>query len=200
MAALTGTMLESLLQLTILFVVIIDPLLSMMFFVTHTKGMSKSEKVDTAFKAIAFAVAICALFLVFGDGLLRLFSIELDHFRVAGGIILCILGVKMSLGLTFKNNVEDSSEKNVVAAIIATPLISGPACITTILVSSVDYGRLVTGIALGIVLLLTAILLLIGARSNIRKVGEVGIKMTTTILGLVTLGWGVSFIMSGLGV
>ncbi|MFT4305235.1 MAG: MarC family protein, partial [Candidatus Woesearchaeota archaeon] len=122
--------------------------------------------------------------------------------RIAGGIILALLGIKMALGLTVSKNIDEfksNKEHSGIASIIATPLISGPACITTILVTSIDFGKLITGLALSFVLLLTASLLFISIFVKKSSFGETGIKVTTTIMGMITLAWGVSFILTGLG-
>jgi len=190
---------ESLIKLIILFLLIIDPLLSLVFFITNTKNLNKKDKFAIAYKSIFFAVGIAFLFLFFGHTILTLFSIDLNHFKIAGGIILLILGIKMSLGITYKNNIEEKTTKNVISTIIATPLLSGPACITTIIISSAEYGQLIAGIALSVVFLLTGILLIIASVLNIKKIGVTGIKMVTSILGLITISWAVNFILTGLG-
>ncbi|MGE0793532.1 MAG: MarC family protein [Candidatus Woesearchaeota archaeon] len=192
-------MIEVLLRLIILFAVIIDPLLTLAFFVSSTQKMSKEEKIETTIKSIILAFSIVLAFLFFGEMLLKLFSIDLNHFRIAGGIILALLGIKMTLGLTFKTTMEDATTKEAISALIATPLISGPACITTIIVSSFDYGRLVTGIAVSTVILITAGFLFLFSIMHGKKIPEVAIKMTTTMMGLITVAWGISFIMTGLG-
>jgi multiple antibiotic resistance protein len=192
-------MFEIIIKLIILFIVIIDPALSFVFFITNTKNLNKKEKIRTALKSILFAFFISFVFLIFGSNLLKIFSVELSHFQISGGIILLILGVKMTLGLTFKNNIEENNKKDTLPTIIATPLISGPACITTIMLQSIEYGKLITGIALTSVLLITGMLLLIASIMNIKKIGTSGIKMLSTLLGLITLSWGVSFILNGLG-
>ena len=195
-------MLEQIISLIILFAVIIDPPLSFAFFITSTKHMSNKEKIKVASYAMVIALLICFTFLFGGELILRIFSISLNELRIAGGIILGILGIKMALGLTVSKNIDEfksKKEHSGIASIIATPLISGPACITTILVSSIDYGRLITGIALTFVLLLTASLLFISIFVKNSRFGETGIKVTTTIMGMITLAWGVSFILTGLG-
>jgi multiple antibiotic resistance protein len=194
--------LDTIISLIILFAVIIDPPLSFAFFITSTKYMTKKEKIKVALYAILLAFLISFTFLLGGELILKLFSISLNELRIAGGIILGILGTKMALGLTVKKNIDDfdnQSQQSGIASIIATPLISGPACITTILVSSMDYGKFITGIALSFVLLVTALLLFISIYFKNQKFGETGIKVTTTIMGMITLAWGVSFILTGLG-
>jgi multiple antibiotic resistance protein len=194
--------LETIISLIILFAVIIDPPLSFAFFITSTKYMTKKEKIRVASYAMILAFCISFIFLLGGEFILKIFSISLNELRIAGGIILGILGTKMALGLTVTKNIDEYENKHQqsgIASIIATPLISGPACITTILVSSIDYGKLITGIALSFVLLATALLLFISIFIKNQTFGETGIKVTTTIMGMITLAWGVSFILTGLG-
>ena len=193
---------DQIISLIVLFAVIIDPPLSFAFFITSTKHMTKQDKIKIASYSIFIAFIICFTFLLGGELILRLFSISLNELRIAGGIILGILGTKMALGLTVIKNIDEfksNKEHSGIAAIIATPLISGPACITTIMVSSIDYGKLITGISLSFVLLLTASLLFFSIFFNKKQFGETGIKVTTTIMGMITLAWGVSFILTGLG-
>ncbi|MFH1315939.1 MAG: MarC family protein [Candidatus Woesearchaeota archaeon] len=192
-------MIEQLIQLIILFFVIIDPMLSFAIFMANTKGLSEREKKKTALLAVALAAIISYSFLFIGERILIIFNTSLDNFRIAGGIILGILGTRMALGHTILEleDIKKSSGK-AIAAIIATPLLSGPACITAIIISSHDYGRLATGLAVGIVLAISGILLVLSTWSE-KYINKTAIKVTTTIMGLITLAWGVNFIRIGLG-
>jgi len=190
-------MLEQLIQLTILFFVIIDPFASFVVFITATQSMKPKEKRKIAIYAVLVAVSLSYLVLFFGSKLLELFSTTLDEFRIAGGAVLCILGVKMALGKSIvTDNFKDNSGR-AMASIIGTPLLTGPATITAILISIADYGKLLTGSAVGIVLLFTAIIFFLS--SNLSKVlGKTVIQVLSTLLGLITLAWGVKFITVGI--
>lgn len=191
-------MLGTLIQLIILFLVVIDPFASFFVFYATSSNMVPKERQKTGILAIFIAVVLCFLVLISGQRLLDLFSTTLDEFRIAGGIVLTILGIKMVLGeplITTHEKKEDSARA--LASIIATPLITGPATIFTIIIASNDYGKLLTGIAVGIVLLMTVLLFLLS--NKVKKVlGDTATQVTTTILGLVTLSWGVKFIILGI--
>ena len=104
----------------------------------------------------------------------------------------------MVLGESLINTYDkkDSSAR-ALASIIATPLITGPATIFTIIIASSDYGKMMTGLAVGIVLLITAMLFLLS--NKVKKIlGDTATQVTTTILGLVTLSWGVKLIILGI--
>lgn len=191
-------MFETLIQLILLFTVIFDPLASLIVFFTASEGMKPKERRNTAILSIFVASGISLLVLLLGENLLSLFNTNIDEFRIAGGIILGILGIKMALGIPltkieeFKNN-----SGRAIAAIIGTPLLTGPAAITAIIISVHDYGIVLTGLATGIVLGLTAFVFY--QAEKVRNLfGKTSIQVVSTILGLITLAWGVKFIILGI--
>ena len=185
-------------QLVILFAVIFDPLASLMVFFTATRYMEKQERQRIATYAVLVASGLSLAVLLLGDKLLALFSTSLDEFRVAGGIVLGILGIEMALGLNL-NNIEDVKNKSgrAIAAIIGTPLLTGPAAITAIIVSVQDNGRTITGLAILTVLAATALIFYQAEKVN-KMIGKNFIQVMSTILGLVTLAWGVKFVTTGI--
>ena len=195
-------MISGLVSLIILFFVIIDPLQTFAFFFARTHALNKNERLYIAILATSLAAIILYLFLFFGKGVLDLFNTNIDSFRIAGGILLALLGISMSGFL--KNNEEDSKTNakdttTAIATVIATPLLCGPAAITATIISVVDYGKLLTAIAIGVVLLIAFGLLLLSVyiQKTISK-AKVFIQVLTTILGLITLAWGIDFILIGL--
>jgi multiple antibiotic resistance protein len=191
-------MIEVLIQLIVLFLVIFDPLASLAVFMAASSNMKKKERKRTALIAISVATGLSVLVILLGENLLKLFSTNLEEFRIAGGIILLILGVKMALGnsLTNLDAVKNNSAR-AIAAVIGTPLLTGPAAITAILVSINDYGRFATSLAVGIVLVITLIVFLMSEIIN-KVVGKTAIQVLSTMLGLITLAWGVKYIITGI--
>ncbi|MBI5388758.1 MarC family protein [Candidatus Woesearchaeota archaeon] len=193
-------MLESLIPLIVLFTVIFDPPASLAVFFVATEKMKDAEKKRIAGLAILVAAALSFGVLLLGQQLLDLFSTTLADFRVAGGLVLILLGIKMVTGgplanvQKFKNNTGAG-----IAAVIGTPLLTGPAAITAILVSINDYGRALTALAVLVVLIVTGLLLYFS--SSVHKYfGRTAIQITTTVLGLITIAWGVKMIRIGLGI
>ncbi|MEI8364182.1 MAG: MarC family protein [archaeon] len=194
-------MVPELLSLFVLFFVILDPLQSFAFFFVRTNALTKKERVNIALLATGIAIVILYAFLFFGKGVLDLFNTNIDSFRIAGGILLALLGITMCGYLKSNDDDKDNAKDShtTIATVIATPLLSGPAAITATIISVVDHGRLLTGIAIGLVLLLTFGLLLLSVVFNkILNKSKVAIKVMTTILGLITLAWGIDFILTGL--
>ena len=164
-----------------------------------TSSMTDEERKRTALIAVFVAAAVSFAVLFFGENLLLLFSTSIPEFQVAGGIILGVLGLKMVLGYSLVNVERVKGDSSwAIASIIGTPLLTGPAAITSIIVSTHDYGRRVTGFAIGAVLLATAVLFYNAQRMS-KIFGRTMIQVTSTILGLITLAWGVKYILQGLG-
>ncbi len=193
-------MFYTLLQLVILFFVIFDPLLSFVVFFSATADMSPQEKHRTAILAVSVALGISLVCLIFGTGILKLFNTNMNDFKIAGGIILGILGIQMSLGQAGSERVMGTKKSaKAIASLIATPLLTGPASITAIIISVHDYGRLLTAIAILIVLLITLAIFLQAPRIT-RLTGETALQVISTLMGLITLSWGIMFVKEGLGV
>jgi len=191
--------LEQLVQLVILFTVIFDPLSSFAVFTASTATMTAAEKKKTALYAVLAAAAMSYTILLVGAPLLNLFSVSISDFKIAGGIILAIFGIQMTIGQSMGDGgIKNASSVPAVAAIIATPLLTGPAAITAIIAAVNDYNIYVTGVAITIVLLITAAMFSLPTKV-INKIGKTPIQFMSVIMGMITLAWGIRFIKDGLG-
>lgn len=186
---------DALWQLLILFFVIIDPLASFAVYLAATGKLATREQHRIALLAILTAGSVALAVLLFGELLLQLFSTDIDTFRIAGGIILGLLGLKMTMGYSLAETKGRTTSG--IAAIIATPLLTGPAAITAIILSSADYGKSLTGVAFFTVLLATGLLFYFAQWSK-RLLNETFVQVMTTVLGLITIAWGVNFVITGI--
>ncbi len=195
-------MFEHLIELVILLLVIVDPLMSTGIFYTATQKLKSEERNKIALIAISIAIVLSALFLFFGEGVLKVMQVDLKSFQIGGGVILGLLGIQMVLGRSSNKNTEKEYSKEnarAIASVIGTPLLTGPATITTIIVSTTNFGIVTTGFALIIVFLLTYLLLRFSPKI-IGFLGQNAIQIITTLLGMLTLTYGVIYIKAGFGI
>ena len=186
----------ALLEAFILLLGIIDPLTSLAAFLSLTKGMPENEKHRIVVKSVSVAAIVFFIFAFGGETIMSLLGVSLGSFKAAGGIILILLGIQMSLGISFPKEKEEISE---IAVVIATPLISGPATITTAIILSRESGITITVLA-GAGALLVTFLALIFATQLSRIIGRAGVQMMSTMMGIVTIAWGIQFILSGISI
>lgn len=185
------------LQAFVLLFVIMDPLLSLAAFFSMTKGLKKEECRTIATQAVIVAAIPLFLFIFIGSGILYVLSVSMDSFQVAGGIILILLGVQMALGISFPKEKEEKNDHSAIAVVIGTPLITGPAVITASILLAGKFGKETTAIA-GLAALLGMWFTLWFASFIHDKLGRSGLKVLSTMMGVITIAWGVEFIRQGL--
>lgn len=186
-------------QAFILLFVIMDPLLSLAAFFSLTKGIRKEECRKIATQAVLVAAIPLFLFIFIGNGILSILSVSMDSFQVAGGIILILLGVQLALGITWPTEREEEEEdkKSAIAVVIGTPLITGPAVIATSILLADKFGKETTAIA-GVAALICMWIILWFASFIHDKLGRSGLRVLSTMMGIITIAWGVEFIRTGL--
>ncbi|MFH1642675.1 MAG: MarC family protein [Nanoarchaeota archaeon] len=186
-------------QLTILFIVLFDPLASLAVFFIGTKNLKNSERKKVALYAVLLAGLLSYTCLLFGDSLLTLLNTNLDNIRIAGGIILIILGIRMSFGYSlFNKGINKNDSVHSIAALIATPLLTGPAVITAIIVLKNDFGFFSPAISI-LITLMIAYLLFYNSEKIFKIFNETTIQVISTFLGLITIAWGVGFLRVAIG-
>lgn len=191
------------------FVVIIDPIGVVPFFLAHTAGMDPPARRVTALKSVAIAAAVLLFFTVVGQPLLYYLGISVAAFRIAGGILLLLLAIDMVLVKTSgirttiqKEDEEASHRPDVAVFPLGVPLIAGPGAIASaILLQSRNDGDLlaqavVAGVMVGVLALTGAGFLIASRIMNL--LGVTGINVLTRVLGIVLAALAVSNIVEGL--
>jgi multiple antibiotic resistance protein len=188
--------LNSLISSFITIFVIMDPFASSPYFLALTQKMTREEAVAAANKAITIAGVIAVVFLFVGPYLLDYLGVTLDDFRVAGGIVLGLLGLEMVLGFSLSPpNV--AHNWNAVAVIIATPLLTGPGLLSSLLILSNEHGYWTPLLATAAALFCSWVLL--RESENVReKVGHRPIEVLSKVFGLFLLTIAVHYVRVGL--
>lgn len=112
-------------------------------FISLTDRLSARERQRLTFQALATAFVLALVILFVGELLFDLFGITISDLRVGGGLILLVLG---TYDLLFSDKqrripVSGSDAETTIGIVpLGTPLVIGPAAITTILVSQQNFG------------------------------------------------------------
>ncbi|MGB9748928.1 MAG: MarC family protein [Candidatus Woesearchaeota archaeon] len=175
--------------------VIMDPFGGITILMSLTKKQSVFERRNTIKKAVSIAAFILLLFIFFGGKILEFFGISLNSFRIAGGIILLIMGIEYVLDLRITR--ESLLGYSIAAVPLATPLITGPGVITSAIIIVIHYGKFIALIAAGLSLLMTFIIFYY---SNIiyKFLGKQGNEILSRLMGLVLTAIAVEFIVQGI--
>lgn len=175
---------------------IMDPFAGLSQFLAFTKNCKNNEAKKVATQSVIIAGILAVVFLLAGPFILSALSITISDFKIAGGIVLALLGIENTLNINFiKENKKDGLDS--MAVLIATPLLTGPGLMTSLIILNKENGIVPVMIALFASLLLS--LAILQNATNVRdKVGPRTILIFSKVMGLVLIALGISFIRTGI--
>jgi multiple antibiotic resistance protein len=163
-------------------------------------------------RRMAKRAAWTCFFILGGFGLLgaqvfKLLGITMPAFRIAGGLILLLIGMEMVQARRPGANeapgeVEEGAHKQDVGIIpLGMPMLAGPGAISTVMVligpHPLWWQLLLIFAALGVTAL--ACYLVLSAADRVRRyLGETGIHILTRLMGMLLMALAVQFISGGL--
>ncbi len=147
-------------------------------------------------KATLVSFAIFLAFLIFGEGVLKVFSIDINSFAIAGAFIIFLLGMEMVLGIDFFKH--DSPGGGTVVP-IAFPLIAGAGSITTIISLKAEYQTINILIALVLNMVVVYIVLRMTTRIE-RLLGATGLHILKKFFGIILLAIAVRLFINNTGI
>ena len=187
--------------------VIIDPIGCAPIFAGLVSGASQREAAAIGLRASFIASLILLTFALFGKGLLALLHIELDAFRIAGGIMLFLISLEMVFEKRTQRREEraekirtDAPQEDVSVFPMAMPMIAGPGSIAAIMLlmshTADRTAALVVLAALACVMVLVAIAL-VAARPLMALLGSRVEAVVTRVLGVLLGALAVQFVIDG---
>jgi multiple antibiotic resistance protein len=203
-------MLDLFLSAFITFFVVIDPPGCAPIYASLTTGANAHQRRAMALRATGVAAMILFVFALFGEKLLSALHIELNSFRIAGGIMLFLIAIDM----VFEKRTERREERaqkiidtpeieDVSIFPMAMPMIAGPGSIASVMLlmsqnEGIERAAVILS-ALGVVLALT-LLALLAAGPIMRVLGQQAEAVITRLLGVLLAALAAQFVIDGLRV
>ncbi|MGI4874161.1 MAG: MarC family protein [Janthinobacterium lividum] len=186
---------------------VVNPFGAMPMFLTLTNDDSHSERVSTALRACFYMVAILAVAFFGGQYILNFFGINIQHLRIAGGILLMRSAFELLTPGANRDRVgpdalEESKLKNDISFTpLAMPMLSGPGsmalCIGLIRPTYPDKAYTILGFVL---VAAASFLILVSSLRLTRFLGRPGMAALARIMGFLTLAIGVNFFVTAVKV
>jgi len=149
-------------------------------FVSLTEGIERSERAKIIVQSMLTALCLAVGFIFLGKAVFRILGITIGDFMVAGGAILFCLAITDIINPVKKRRIPT---EELGAVPLGTPLIVGPAVLTTCLVIISEYGLLATLISVMVNILLAGIIFE-SSSVVMRVLGEAGSKALSKIMSL----------------
>ncbi|WP_137871182.1 MarC family protein [Sphingopyxis sp. 2PD] len=187
--------------------VVIDPPGCAPIYASLTTGASAQQRRSMAIRATVIAGCILVFFAMFGEALLSFLHIDLDSFRIAGGIMLFMIAIDMVFEKRTERR-EQRAEKVAASHVedvsvfpMAMPMLAGPGSIASVMLlvaqnNGLDRAFVIFG-ALLLVLLMTLAALL-AAGPLMRFIGNKGEAVITRLLGVLLAALAAQFVIDGL--
>src|SRR6056300_1168591 len=204
---------EIFIQTFFLYFIVIDPLGNTPLFLSITQNMDTNKKIGVALSATIIASIILLFFALLGSSLLSYLNISYPAFTIGGGIILLIIAIEMLFDKRQQRKEEDVdlNSDNVSVFPLATPIIAGPAAITSVIVSVSDIGTNFTNqtagmLSLVFVLFLTFIIfffvlnfIIFFIASKFSKlINKKIIGVISRVVAIILVGLSVQYILDGI--
>lgn len=175
--------------------VALDPIGVLSFVLAMTRDMTPRQRPRTIRFALLTAAAMGLAFVGIGKGIFIALGIKVADFLVAGGLILLILAIKDLI--TGKMMEAEAGEETVGVVPLGTPLIAGPAVLTTLLVL-IDLYSLAVVITAFVANLLIAWLAFAQANRVAGFLGNKGLQAASKIVSLLLAAIAVRMIRLGI--
>ena len=188
--------------------VVIDPPGCAPIYAGLTKGATGAQRRAMAIRAALIAGIILLIFALFGEQLLGALHIELDSFRIAGGLMLFWIAFEMVFETRTQRR-EERAEKlaatpeveDVSIFPMAIPMLAGPGAIAAIMLLMNEAQDLTDSLtvlgALASVLIIT-MLALMAAGPIMRLFGDKVEAAITRVLGVLLAALAAQYVIDGL--
>jgi len=191
---------------------IANPIANTPVFIALTAGDSRRVRLQIAQQSVLISFAVVVLFSVAGKLIFELFGVTMAALRIAGGILVAIIGFQMLQGHSSTAHVPEEVEDEEVPADVlraqlsvavsplAVPMIAGPGTIATAVGFSAHPGVLSTIISIGAFAVIAAISYFCfrQAQRIVRYMGATNLTVVTRLMGLIVATIGVEMAMTGL--
>lgn len=195
---------------------LLDPIGNVPVFAAATAGAAAAGRRWVAVYISAFAFVFMSFFFFSGLALLEFFGISLPAFRIAGGVILFLMGLEMARD-DFTAMFADAAEgiesegprayarrrfERLVVP-FAMPLLIGPGAISSVVIYASEAKDLgLTGMAAGVAVIgavsLVTMLCFWATPLLSRLLGRIGMTIIVRVLGLILCAMAVQFIIVGI--
>jgi multiple antibiotic resistance protein len=185
---------------------LVDPFAVIPAFLTMTADEDHLSRRHAARRAAFTCFVVLTVFALTGSLVFKVFGITLPAFKIAGGIILLLIGIDMLQARRSPTNEvagepQEAAEKEDVSVIpLGIPMLAGPGSISTVIVLMGEAGHWwqVIPVFAAIAVTSMASYAVLAAADRVRKyLGQTGIRIMMRFMGLLLMGVAIQFILNG---
>ncbi len=174
---------------------IMDPIANSTATLAILKNLSPWEQKKVIFRELLIALLIMLVFQFLGEALLKFLDINQSTLKIAGGIILFIISLKLIF--PEEQGRIDKYEKDPFIVPIATPFISGPTLLAAIILYSNQVGKSFVLISALLLAWFFTLVIMLLATNLSHILGDKGSKAAERLMGLILILLAVQMLEEG---
>lgn len=177
--------------------VAVDAIGNIPLFISLVSDTSSKQRHKIIRDSVTTATVLAILFMFIGKWVLRILGISIADFQIAGGALLFVISLRLLLPGTYKILLSNGHDRDIGIFPLGTPLITGPAVLTTTLMMLDNFGILPTFVSLAINMLIVWVTL---ARADaiIQFMGSAGTRAFSKIMYILLASIGVMMVRQGI--
>jgi len=183
---------------TLLFLVM-DPLGNIPVFLSVLDKVAPGRRTWVLFRELLLALVVLVAFLYAGEMVLGFLGLSEHSIRIAGGIILFIIALKMVFPVARAAHAEDEIQGEPLLVPLAIPMVAGPSTMAVImLLSTNEPGRMTDWLLALLAAWLISSVILISATALKRFLGQRGLIAIERLMGMLLIALAVQMLLQGI--
>jgi MarC family membrane protein len=191
-------MMEIVSAATLLFLVM-DPLGNVPIFLSVLDDVAPERRTRILIRELLLALLVLVLFLFFGQYLLGFLQLSQHSIRIAGGIILFLIALKMVFPVRRSAHAEESIDGEPLLVPLAVPLVAGPSAMAVVmLMATSDPSKMVSWLLALFAAWVLCSIILISANGLKRFLGRRGVVAMERLMGMLLIALAVQMLLEGI--
>ena len=182
---------------TLLFLVL-DPLGNIPIFLSVLEDVAPERRTRVLLRELVLALLVLLAFLFFGQYLLGFLQLSEHAIRIAGGIILFLIALKMVFPVQLSAHAAEELQGEPLLVPLAVPMIAGPSAMAVVMLLATNSPDRMTEWVLALMAAwLLSSLILFSATGLKRFLGRRGLIAMERLMGMLLIALAVQMLLEG---
>jgi multiple antibiotic resistance protein len=183
---------------TLLFLVM-DPLGNIPVFLSVLETVPKERRTRVLIRELVLALLVLVGFLYLGQHVLGFLGLSEHSIRIAGGIILFLIALKMVFPVARSAHAHEELQGEPLLVPLAIPMVAGPSAMAILmLLSTNDPSRMTEWLIALLAAWLVSSLILLSATGLKRFLGRRGLIAMERLMGMLLIALAVQMLLEGI--
>jgi len=183
---------------TLLFLVM-DPLGNIPIFLSVLEDVAPERRTRVLIRELLLAFVVLVLFLFFGQYVLGFLQLSQHSIRIAGGIILFLIALKMVFPVKRSAHTVEEIQGEPLLVPLAIPMVAGPSAMAIVMLMATNNpDRMMDWLLALFVAWLLSSLILISANGLKRFLGQRGLIAMERLMGMLLIALAVQMLLEGI--